>query len=51
MKGRLTDALHYLSSEELLWYDVFSLLSRHEIADFAGISTEITVKLLKKITL
>ncbi len=47
MHGRLADALLYLSSEEYGSYDVFSLLSRREIADFAGISVESTVKLLK----
>lgn len=49
MNGRLADALLYLSSEEFLSYDVFSLLTRREIADFAGISVESTVKLLKSL--
>lgn len=49
MNGRLADALLYLSSEEFFSYDVFSLLTRREIADFAGISVESTVKLLKSL--
>ncbi|GAO31228.1 Crp/Fnr family transcriptional regulator [Geofilum rubicundum] len=47
MNGRLADALLYLSGEEWGTYDVFTLLSRKDLSDFAGISTESTVKLLK----
>lgn len=49
MNGRLADSLLYLSSEDFLSYDVFSLLTRREIADFAGISVESTVKILKSL--
>jgi len=48
MNGRLADALLYLSSDQFAGYNVFSNLSRKDIADFAGISTESTIKLLKQ---
>jgi CRP-like cAMP-binding protein len=47
MNGRIADALLYLSSEEFAALDIFTHLSRKDIADFAGLSTESTVKLLK----
>jgi CRP-like cAMP-binding protein len=47
MNGRLADALLYLSSEEFAGEDIFTNLSRKDIADFAGLSTENVVKLLK----
>lgn len=47
MNGRLADTLLYLSSEEFRGENVFSSLSRRDIAEFAGISTESAVKLLK----
>lgn len=47
MNGRMADTLLYLNSQSSDSYDVFSLLSRKDIADFAGISTESAVKLLK----
>lgn len=47
MNGRMADALLYLSSEEFTDLDIFTHLSRKDIADFAGLSTESTVKLLK----
>ncbi len=46
MNGRLAGALIYLWREQLN-EDIFPLLSRKDIADFAGLSTESTVKLLK----
>lgn len=46
MNGRLAGALLYLGSEQVS-EEVFPLLSRKDIADFAGLSTESTVKLLK----
>lgn len=49
MNGRLAGALLYLSSDEFSDYDLFSHLTRKEIGDFAGISTENTVKLLKSL--
>jgi len=47
MNGRLADALLYLSSEEFVGENIFNHLSRKDIAEFAGLSTENTVKLLK----
>ena len=47
MNGRLADSLLYLGSEAYKHENVFTLLSRKDIADFAGLSTETTVKLLK----
>jgi len=46
MNGRLAGALLYLYNEEVSG-DVFTYLSRRDIADFAGLSVESTVKLLK----
>jgi CRP-like cAMP-binding protein len=47
MNGRVADALLYLDSETFADQDIFIRLSRKDIADFAGISTESAVKLLK----
>jgi CRP/FNR family transcriptional regulator len=47
MNGRLADVLLYIDELKQMHSDVFQLLSRKDIADFAGISTESTVKLLK----
>lgn len=47
MNGRLADTLLYLSSDEFKGEEVFVNLSRKDIADFVGISTESAVKLLK----
>ncbi|HOP12670.1 MAG TPA: helix-turn-helix domain-containing protein, partial [Lentimicrobium sp.] len=46
MNGRLAGALLYLWNEQV-GTEVFPYLSRKDIADFAGLSTESTVKLLK----
>ncbi|GAP43926.1 protein containing cAMP-binding domain of CRP [Lentimicrobium saccharophilum] len=46
MNGRLAGALLYLWNEQVS-AEVFPYLSRKDIADFAGLSTESTVKLLK----
>ncbi|GAB1404552.1 hypothetical protein MASR1M74_17310 [Lentimicrobium sp.] len=46
MNGRLAGALLYLWNEQAN-EEVFPLLGRKDIADFAGLSTESTVKLLK----
>jgi CRP/FNR family transcriptional regulator len=46
MHGRLADVLLYLHTS-LTNESIFPFLSRKEIADFAGLSTESTVKLLK----
>ena len=47
MNGRIADALIYIDSLKNEKADIFQLLSRKDLADFAGISTESTVKLLK----
>jgi len=47
MHGKLADVLLYLSSDQFAEEELFPLLSRKDIADFAGISTESAVKLLK----
>ncbi len=47
MNGRLADTLLYLDSLKTEKAEIFQLLSRKDIAEFAGISTESTVKLLK----
>ncbi len=48
MPGKLASALIYLSSEAFSGYQVFQHLSRKDLAEFAGISLESTVKLLKE---
>lgn len=47
MNGRLADTLLYLDGLKSGMPEIFQLLSRKDIADFTGISTESTVKLLK----
>jgi len=47
MNGRIADTLLYIDSIKSENPEVFQLLSRKDIADFAGISTESAVKLLK----
>jgi CRP-like cAMP-binding protein len=47
MNGRLAETLLYLDNLKNQQEDIFQLLSRKDIADFAGISTESAVKLLK----
>jgi CRP/FNR family transcriptional regulator len=47
MNGRLAESLLYLDNLKSINADIFHLLSRKDIADFAGISTESAVKLLK----
>ena len=47
MNGRMADALLYLDAQSSEDQDIFSLLSRKDIADFAGVSTESGVKILK----
>lgn len=47
MNGRLADALLYLDNLKSENAEIFQLLSRKDLAEFAGISTESTVKLLK----
>lgn len=47
MNGRIADTLLYINSLKTENPEIFQLLSRKDIADFAGISTESCVKLLK----
>lgn len=47
MNGRLAETLLYIHSLKGANPAIFQLLSRKDLADFAGISTESTVKLLK----
>jgi len=47
MNGRIADTLLYIDGLKAENREIFQLLSRKDIADFAGISTESTVKLLK----
>ncbi|MBN1416169.1 MAG: Crp/Fnr family transcriptional regulator [Bacteroidales bacterium] len=47
MNGRMADTLLYLETLKSENTAIFQLLSRKDIADFAGISTESAVKLLK----
>ena len=48
MRGKLASTLIYLSSDNFAGEGVFKLLSRQDIADFASISLESTVKFLKE---
>jgi CRP/FNR family transcriptional regulator, polysaccharide utilization system transcription regulator len=48
MRGKLASALLYLSADEFLEEEVFHYLTRQDIADFASITTESTVKFLKE---
>jgi CRP/FNR family transcriptional regulator, polysaccharide utilization system transcription regulator len=48
MRGKLATALLYLSSENLKGEEVFSYLTRQDIADFASISVESVIKFLKE---
>lgn len=48
MRGKLASALLYLSSPEFNDEDVFDLLTRQDIADFASITLESAVKFLKE---
>ena len=47
MNGRMADTLLYIDSLKNENPEIFQLLSRKDIADFSGISTESAVKLLK----
>jgi len=49
MNGRMADALLYIDGFKIQYPEIFQLLARKDIADFAGISTESAVKLLKSL--
>jgi len=48
MRGKLASALIYLSSETFIHEDVFTYLTRQDVADFASISVESVIKFLKE---
>ena len=48
MRGKLASAIIYLSSPEFASENVFTLLTRQDLAEFASVSTESTIKLLKE---
>lgn len=48
MRGKLASALLYLSSKEFLEEDIFQLLTRQDIADFASITTESAIRFIKE---
>jgi len=48
MRGKLASAILYLSGDEFIEHDIFNLLKRQDIADFASISTESTIRFLKE---
>lgn len=48
MRGKLASALLYLTREEFKDENVFSYLTRQEIADFASVTIESTIKFLKE---
>ncbi len=49
MNGRMAEALLYLNNIKPQYPDIFQNLTRKDLADFAGISTESAVKLLKSL--
>jgi CRP/FNR family transcriptional regulator, polysaccharide utilization system transcription regulator len=48
MRGKLASALLYLSREDFLNEDIFTYLTRQDLADFASISAESAIKFLKE---
>jgi CRP/FNR family transcriptional regulator, polysaccharide utilization system transcription regulator len=48
MHGRLADVILYLTSEQFKCTELFSCISRKEIAELCGMSTESVVRLLKE---
>ena len=48
MRGKLATSLLYLTSETLTNEQVFTYLTRQDIADFASISVESVIKFLKE---
>jgi len=47
MNGRMAETLLYIDTFKKEHPEIFQLLSRKDVADFAGVSTESAVKLLK----
>ncbi len=48
MRGKLASTLIYIASPDFAGENIFTLLSRHDLADFASISTESAIKILKE---
>jgi len=48
MRGKLASALLYLSSAEFMAENAFQYLTRQDIADFASVTVESTVKFIKE---
>jgi len=48
MRGKLASTILYLSSEDFISNNLFQYLTRQDIADFASITVESTVKFLKE---
>jgi CRP/FNR family transcriptional regulator len=48
MRGKLASALMYLTLPKFINEDVFSCLTRQDIADFASITTESAIKFIKE---
>ena len=48
MRGKLASTILYLSSEDFISDNIFQHLTRQDIADFASITVESTVKFLKE---
>ena len=48
MRGKLASGLLYLSQPAFMEENIFEQLSRQELADFASVSTESAIKLLKE---
>ncbi len=49
MMGRIAETLLYIDGFRMEYNEIFTLLSRRNLADFAGISTESMVKTLKSL--
>ncbi len=49
MNGRLADVLLYIDSLKSDFPDIFQLMSRKQLAEFAGISAESSIKFLKNL--
>ena len=48
MRGKLASTLIYLSSEQFIKQNIFQYLTRKDIADFASITTESSIKFIKE---
>jgi len=48
MRGKLASAIIYISSPEFAGESVFNLLTRQDLGEFASVSTESTIKILKE---